>query len=164
MKTMVYFIRHDATIKIGYTADLTSRLAGIRRDGKRGAEFIAAVFGNRTLERALHSKLKRHALGGEWFRDCRDVQAAIQNTLNNFEAADTDLPLRRNASVMAEIARLLWPMKTAAELAALVGCTERAAERWLCGDRDWSGDAVSALLAEILKRHGMRNARVIARE
>lgn len=160
MKTVVYFIRYGASVKVGITADLTSRLAAIRRDGRRGAEVIAAVRGNHALERALHRKLRQHAMGGEWFRDCREVQAAIQNAINNFEAADIDLPLRRNSSVLSEIAKLLWPTKAAAELAALVGCTERAAEHWLGGTHDWSGDAVTTLMAEILKRHSMRNFRV----
>lgn len=160
MKTLVYFIRHGAEIKVGITSDLTSRLATIRRDGRRGAEMVAAVYGNHALERALHRKLRQHALGGEWFRDCRDVQAAIQNTINNFKVADVDLPLRRNNSVLSEIAKLLWPVKTAAELAALVGCCERAAEHWIGGTHDWSGDAVSALTIEILKRHSTRSIRV----
>lgn len=63
-------------------------------------------------------------------------------------------------SILSEVARLLWPAKTAAHVAAVVGCSERAAEFYLAGDRDWSGDALGAIVAEILKRHSMRNFRV----
>ncbi len=66
--------------------------------------------------------------------------------------------------VLSDIARTLWPTKTAEHVAVCAGCTVRAAERYLGGDREWSGDALAAIVAEILKRHGMRNARVIARE
>lgn len=66
-------------------------------------------------------------------------------------------------SILGDVARLLWPTKTAAHVAAVVGCSERAAEFYLAGDREWSGDALAALVAEILKRHSMRNVKVIPR-
>ena len=67
-------------------------------------------------------------------------------------------------SILADVARLLWPHKTAAHVAAIVGCSERAAEFYLAGDREWSGDALAAIVAEILKRHHMRNVKVISRD
>jgi hypothetical protein len=74
-------------------------------------------------------------------------------------------PVRRDeqsfGSILSDVARLLWPTKTAAHVAAIVGCTERAAEFYLSGQREWSGDALAAIVAEILKRHHMRNVRVI---
>ena len=63
-------------------------------------------------------------------------------------------------SVLSDVARTLWPSKTAANVAAVVGCSERAAEFYLAGQRDWSGDALAAIVAEILKRHSMRNFKV----
>lgn len=66
-------------------------------------------------------------------------------------------------SCLGEVARTLWPVKTAANIAAMAGCTERAAEFYLSGQRDWSGDAIAAIVSEILKRHAMRNVRVTAR-
>jgi len=66
-------------------------------------------------------------------------------------------------SVMGDIARLLFPAKTAAHIAVLVGCGERAAEMYLAGDREWSGDAIAAIVAEVLRRHALRNVKVRAR-
>lgn len=66
-------------------------------------------------------------------------------------------------SVLSDIAKTLWPANTAAHVAALVGCEVRSAERYLGGQREWSGDAVAAIVGEILKRHGMRNVRVRAK-
>ena len=65
--------------------------------------------------------------------------------------------------VLSEIASTLWPTNTAAHLAAEVGCDVRAAERYLGGQRKWSGDAVAVIVAEILKRHSMRNVKVNGR-
>lgn len=66
-------------------------------------------------------------------------------------------------SVLADIAYTLWPEGTAPSLAAAVKCEVRTAERYLGGQREWSGDAIAAVVSEILKRHAMRNVRVKAR-
>ena len=68
------------------------------------------------------------------------------------------------APVIADIARMLWkPPKTAAQVAAAIGCSERAAEFYLAGDREWSGDAIAIIVAEILRRHSMRNFKITKR-
>lgn len=67
------------------------------------------------------------------------------------------------ASVIGDVARLLWPKGTAAEVAALAGCTVRNAEMYLSGQQKWSGDALAAIVSEILKRHALRNVKVRAR-
>lgn len=59
--------------------------------------------------------------------------------------------------VLSDVASVLWPKKTAAHLAAKAGCSERAAEFYMAGDREWSGPAVTAIVSEILTRHAMRN-------
>jgi hypothetical protein len=64
---------------------------------------------------------------------------------------------------LSNVARLLWPLKTAAHIAAAAGCSERAAVFYLACERQWSGDAIAAIVAEILKRHSMRNVKVRAR-
>ena len=64
---------------------------------------------------------------------------------------------------LADVARTLWPSKTAAHIAAAAGCSERAAEFYLAGEREWSGDALAAIVSEILKRHAMRNVRIVKR-
>lgn len=66
-------------------------------------------------------------------------------------------------SIMADVARLLWPKGTAVEIAALIGCTVRNAELQLSGQQKWSGDALAAIVAEILKRHAMRNVKITKR-
>ena len=64
---------------------------------------------------------------------------------------------------IADVARLLWPDNTAAHVASASGCSQRAAEYYLSGQREWSGDAIAAVVAEILRRHSMRNVRIRAR-
>lgn len=84
------------------------------------------------------------------------------------EHSETIRPVGRHtdqmvASVLSDISHTLWPTNTAANIAALCGCSVRAAERYLGGQRDWSGDAIAIIVAEILKRHKMRNVKISAR-
>lgn len=64
-------------------------------------------------------------------------------------------------TVLADIAYTLWPSNTAPEIAALCGCSVRAAERYLGGQREWSGVAIAVIVAEIMRRHAMRNFKVV---
>jgi hypothetical protein len=68
------------------------------------------------------------------------------------------------ASVISQVARTLWPRKTAVHVAAASNCSVRAAEMYLGGQREWSGDAIAAIVAEIMRRHGMRNVKVVKRQ
>ena len=72
-------------------------------------------------------------------------------------------PEQMFGSILGDVARLLWPAKTAAHLASAAGCGERVAEMYLASYRDWSGDAVTAIMAEILRRHAIRNLRITRR-
>lgn len=65
-------------------------------------------------------------------------------------------------SVIGDVAKMLWPRNTAPELASRVGCSVRTIERQQASG-DWSGDAIAAIVSEILKRHAMRHVKVAAR-
>jgi len=89
----------------------------------------------------------------------RAVARAIE-----IDRTDTQESEQSFAPIIADIARMLWPPpKTAAQVAAAIGCSERAAEFYLSGDREWSGDAIAIIVAEILKRHHMRNVKIVPR-
>lgn len=48
------------------------------------------------------------------------------------------------------IVRALWPTKPALNLAQRIGCTERAAQFYIDGERKVSAHAVAAIIAEML--------------
>jgi len=56
--------------------------------------------------------------------------------------------------IWTEFARLCWPLKTAAHLAALAGdkTTERTAQRWLSGEFDPPNTVMAALIAKLFER------------
>lgn len=72
--------------------------------------------------------------------------------------------------VLTAIAKLLWPHDTAAHVAAAITklrggekCAIRTVERYIEASREWSADGQAVIVAEILRRQGMRNVRVAAR-
>ena len=50
------------------------------------------------------------------------------------------------------VAKLLWPVKTAATLAAIAGTNERSAWRWLSGEFEPPAVVIAAVIVEITKR------------
>ena len=50
------------------------------------------------------------------------------------------------------VARVLWPSKTAAELAVIAGADERTAARWLAGEFEPPAIVIAAIIVEITKR------------
>lgn len=57
---------------------------------------------------------------------------------------------RFSKAKLARVAEALWPEKTAVFLADRAECSVRAAELYLGGQRKWSGEALGALISEIL--------------
>ena len=53
------------------------------------------------------------------------------------------------APVFPSVCRMLWPHKTAAELAAIAGKDERTAKRWLSGEHEPPIDVVLAIVNRI---------------
>jgi predicted DNA-binding transcriptional regulator YafY len=65
--------------------------------------------------------------------------------------------------VLKGLAAYLWPENTAAHLATELDCSVRTVERYMEGSRDWSTDAIAAMVGEIMRRRKMRNFKVKGR-
>ena len=50
-----------------------------------------------------------------------------------------------------QVAKVLWPEKTAAYVAAIAGKDERTAKRWLAGEFEPPGVVLAAVLVEITR-------------
>lgn len=73
------------------------------------------------------------------------------------EAIKTDRQIRLGTDKIVvrkfgAVAKVLWPTKTAATLAALAGSTPRTAERWLSGEFDPPISIAEAVLHETFRR------------
>lgn len=94
----------------------------------------------------------------------RGVSGAVVAQATEIVRPDGRVTDQMVGDVLADVAYALWPENTAPNLAKEAGCTVRAAERYLGGQRDWSGDAIAAIVAEIMRRHAMRNFKVVGRK
>lgn len=79
MMGKVYFIECAGRIKIGFTADVKSRIKGLSTGSAHDLTVIAAIDGSVHLERAIHRILKAHRQRGEWFDDCPAVRGMISD-------------------------------------------------------------------------------------
>lgn len=72
------------------------------------------------------------------------------------EARETERSIRQRADKIVSrkfgpVCKLLWPHKTANQLAVIGKTTDRAAARWLSGEHDPPLSVVFAMLDEIFK-------------
>ena len=92
------------------------------------------------------------------------VSTAVARTTTETIRQDCRYPDTSVGDVLADICkRSLWPENTAPFLAAACGCSVRMAERYLGGHCEWSGPAIAAVVSEILRRHSMRNVKVVSK-
>ena len=74
------------------------------------------------------------------------------------EASETARHIRRgtvgivSGCKFGAVAKVLWPHKTAAQLAAIAKTNERAAWRWLSGEHEPPGCLIAAVVSEITRR------------
>ncbi len=85
-------------------------------------------------------------------RSTENVRSEIRDTEESF------------GSIFTDIVELLYPApNTAAQLASELGCSVRNVELYMAGTQKWSGDAIAFIVAEIMRRHQMRNFKVTKR-
>lgn len=150
----IYFAQCGDRIKIGISQDVIARLSQLRTGAGAPVKLIAAVEGDTRMERALHKKLKHLRIDGEWFRDCSETRAAIQNSLNNFPNFIVPGKRRRRGPnrLVGPVCRVIWPDKTDANVAVICGCDPRNARRYLSGEIPIPAVLLAAINAELVKR------------
>lgn len=72
-------------------------------------------------------------------------------------ASQTERQLRQGTDRIVSrkfgaVAKLLWPIKTAAQLAVIANTNERTAWRWLSGEYEPPAVVIAAIIVEITKR------------
>lgn len=77
----VYFIERAGNIKIGFTGNLKSRLAALGNSHPAKLTLLGSIPGTRYAEKEFHTRLAGFSVGGEWFRDCKEVRGAIAKAI-----------------------------------------------------------------------------------
>jgi hypothetical protein len=71
----IYFVAADGAIKIGYSADVSKRMAQLQTGAACKLRLLAIQPGATiAVEKRLHEEFKVHRLEGEWFRDHRTIR------------------------------------------------------------------------------------------
>ena len=73
------------------------------------------------------------------------------------EASEIERQIRQGTGKIVSrkfgaVARVIWPFKTAAQLAVIADTNERTAARWLSGEFEPPGIVIAAIIVEITKR------------
>lgn len=77
MSGSVYFVECLGRIKVGFSKDVTRRLADLSTSAPGRLSLIAKIEGSVGLERAIHNRLLAHRVSQEWFEDCPTVRDLI---------------------------------------------------------------------------------------
>lgn len=79
-KGEVYFVQagEGGPIKIGWSTDVSRRMAGLRPGTSAPLKLLLVVPGTRASEKAAHDKFKAYRLHGEWFKPDPRLLAAIE--------------------------------------------------------------------------------------
>jgi hypothetical protein len=87
-RPVVYFAQRsgDQAVKIGTTADLTTRLRALRRE-HGPVVLLRAEPGGHDRERALHGTFARERIEGEWFRPTVRLGAHLAGSRSTLDAA-----------------------------------------------------------------------------
>lgn len=73
----VYFVECAGRVKIGFSTDVNARLRQLSTGSALTFNFISAVDGSKSFERAIHKALAEHRSHGEWFHDTPQVRSII---------------------------------------------------------------------------------------
>jgi hypothetical protein len=93
----LYFVKSGDRVKIGITSNWDSRLSSIRRGNAFDVEVIRIFHSDPEtiveLERDLSESLKDANAHNEWYHDCPQVRAAIEELDRRFNPENYSVPV-----------------------------------------------------------------------
>lgn len=66
-RDVVYVVQCDYRVKIGYTANLASRMHALKTAHHRPLRLLVSFDGDKTIEKAIHARFADLRVAGEWF-------------------------------------------------------------------------------------------------
>lgn len=153
----VYFVECAGRIKIGFSNNVKARLQQLSTGAPGKLNLVATIPGPHRLERAIHRHLKAHRVKGEWFDDCAEVRAAIDDLVRNGPAAiayvheEPARPRREPGSAQVAITSVIKKKRPDGTKAwqlvsEVTGLSERTAKHRLANQRLWTPEEFVALL------------------
>ncbi len=116
---MIYFIRCESFVKIGYSANPAKRFHQIQCANPHPVKILGVMDGDKSDEASLHGRFSHLKSRLEWFRLAPELQAFIdQNTR----------PYKRTKLVM--VAGIPMERGSRGEIAAALNITSSALSQW----------------------------------
>jgi len=78
---MIYFLKAESKIKIGYTDDPNKRISSIQVSSPFPFEVLLIIDGNYEKEKELHFAFKEFRTSGEWFELSESIKFFINENL-----------------------------------------------------------------------------------
>lgn len=104
---MIYFIKANDRVKIGYADDPKSRIQSIQTSSPYKLEVLLIIDGNFEVERELHDRFQAYRITGEWFEYVDELSSFVKEnykedrkfefgfTLNDYANYEQVLRLRK---------------------------------------------------------------------
>ena len=111
---MIYFLKADKRIKIGYANDPSLRIPSIQTSSPYELEVLLIIEGNYDTENELHKKFQKYRASGEWFEYSEKLKLYIKENqhldrkfefgfiLTDFAGNDQVLRLRKRHKLTLE--------------------------------------------------------------
>jgi len=78
---MIYFLKANDKVKIGYADDPSKRIPEIQTSNPFELEVLLIIDGNYDKESELHKRFEKHRTSGEWFELEEPIQSFIKENL-----------------------------------------------------------------------------------
>ncbi len=79
---MIYFIRSNKAVKIGYSDNPYRRLADLQVSNSEDLTVLLVITGGRIKEQELHRQFKEQRIRGEWFKFESNIQSYIDDNIH----------------------------------------------------------------------------------
>lgn len=80
---MVYFLKAENRVKIGFAANPSKRIASIQTSSPFKLDVVLIIDGNFSTEQSVHKTFKEYRLTGEWFEFVDPIKKFIEDNLDS---------------------------------------------------------------------------------
>jgi hypothetical protein len=79
---MIYFVKANDRVKIGYAEDPSSRIPSIQTSSPYKLEVLLIIDGSIEVERELHKRFQKYRITGEWFKYDDRLEAFVVKNMD----------------------------------------------------------------------------------
>ncbi len=136
---MIYFLKANDRVKIGYSHDPSDRVPSIQTASPYDLDTLLVIDGTRDEERQLHARFASLRRSGEWFEYEQPIKDFIENNIHCDRKYEFGLGPNSDFEGNEQIRKLRSKHNVnAKDLAALLGVSQQAASAMELREKDGS--------------------------